>query len=56
MGDLFNPTDFPTTLVDMFAIEHDFPSGEPPPHLRQLSPELYQQERQRELSRFDEAV
>ena len=40
----------------MFAIEHDFPSVEPPPYLRQLSPELYQQECQRVQSRFDEAV
>lgn len=56
LGDLFDPSDYPTTLVGMFAIEHDFPSVEPPPYLRQLSPELYQQECQRVQSRFDEAV
>lgn len=56
LGDLFDSTDYPTTLVGMFAIEHDFPSVEPPPYLRQLSPELYRQECQRVQSRFDEAV
>ena len=56
LGDLFDLSDYPTTLVGMFAIEHDFPSVEPPPYLRQLSPELYQQECQRVQSRFDEAV
>jgi hypothetical protein len=56
LGELFDSSDYPTTLVGMFAIEHDFPSVEPPPYLRQLSPELYQQECQRVQSRFDEAV
>ena len=56
LGDLFDSSDYPTTLVGMFAIEHDFPSVEPPPYLRQLSPELYHQECQRVQSRFDEAV
>ena len=51
--DLFDSSDYPATLVCMFAIEHDFPSVEPPPYLRQLSPELYQQECQRVQSRFD---
>jgi hypothetical protein len=56
LGDLFDSSDYPTTLVGLFAIEHDFPSVEPPPYLRQLSPELYQHECQRVQSRFDEAV
>ena len=56
LGDLFDSSDYPATLVGMFAIENDFPSVEPPPYLRQLSPELYQQECQRVQSRFDEAV
>lgn len=56
LGDLFDPSDYPTTLVGMFAIEHDFPSVEPPNYLRQLSPELYEQECRRVQSRFDEAV
>ena len=56
LGDLFNVSDYPTTLIGMFAIEHDYPSVEPPNYLRQLSPELYEQECRRVQSRFDEAV
>ena len=40
----------------MFAIEHDFPSVEPPQYLQHFSPEMYRQECQRVQSRFDEAV
>ena len=56
LGDLFNPTDYPTSLIGLFAIEHDFPSVEPPNHLQQLNPELYEQECQRVQARFAEAV
>ncbi len=56
LGDLFDPTDYPASLIGMFAIEHDFPSVEPPSYLRQLNPELYEQECQRVESRFNEAV
>lgn len=56
LGDLFDVSDYPTTLIGMFAIEHDYPSIEPPNYLRQLSPELYEQECRRVQSRFDEAV
>ena len=56
LGDLFNPSDYPPSLVGAFAIERDFPSVEPPPYLQQLSPELYRQECQRVQARFDEAV
>jgi hypothetical protein len=40
----------------MFAIEHDFPSVEAPDYLRQLNPELYEEECQRVQARFNEAV
>jgi len=56
LGELFDPGDYPTSVTGLFAIEHDFPSVEPPDYLRQLSPELYQQECQRVQARFDEAV
>ena len=56
LGLLFNPADYPDSLSGLFAIEHDYPSIEPPAYLRQLSPELYRQECQRVQSRFDEAV
>lgn len=56
LGELFNPADYPPSLAGAFAIEHDFPSIEPPHYLRQLNPELYRQECQRMRSRFEEAV
>lgn len=56
LGDLFDASDYPSTLVGMFGIEHDYPSVEPPDYLRRLNPELYQQECQRVRTRFDEAV
>lgn len=56
LGELFNPADYPHSLIGLFAIEHDFPSVEPPTYLRQLSPALYELECQRMQVRFDEAV
>ena len=56
LGELYDPADYPATLVGMFAIEHDFPSVEPPQYLQHFSPEMYRQECQRVQSRFDEAV
>ena len=56
LGDLFDPHDYPESLRDMFAVLWDFPSVEPPSYLQQLSPEIYEAEKQRVASRFDEAV
>jgi hypothetical protein len=56
LGRLFNEADYPQSLLGLFEVQWDFPSVEPPEYLRQLSPELYQQECQRVAARFDEAV
>lgn len=56
LGSLFNATDYPATLRGWFDVSFDFPSVEPPEYLRQLSPQLYQQEASRVAARFDEAV
>lgn len=56
LGDLYNPDDYPATLEEMFAVEWDFPSVEPPDYLRQLHPDIYRQECQRVRDRFGEAV
>src|SRR5690554_4025410 len=56
LGDLFDVSDYPATLVDEFAITHDFPAVEPPNYLRQLNPEVYESECRRVQSRFVEAV
>ncbi len=56
LGDLFDASDYPATLIGLFGIEHEYPSVEPPDYLRQLNPALYEQECQRVQARFDEAV
>ena len=55
LGRLFNPDDYPDSLLGLFGVEWEFPAVEPPSYLQQLSPELYEQERQRIAGRFDEA-
>jgi hypothetical protein len=56
LGWLFNPSDYPETLVGLFGVEWGFPSVEPPYYLVQLSPGLYEAERARVAARFEEAV
>jgi hypothetical protein len=56
LGDLYNPADYPTSLSGMFDVEWDFPSIQPPDYLRQLNPQLYEQEAARVAARFEEAV
>jgi len=56
LGSLYNSADYPANLTSLFKVSWDFPSVEPPNYLRELSPELYQQECERMTARFDEAV
>lgn len=56
LGRLYNPADYPPVLQGLFALDWEFPSVEPPDYLLQLSPALYEQERNRVTTRFEEAV
>ena len=56
LGSLYNPADYPVSLLGLFSVTHDFPSVEPPQYLAELSPDLYRQECERVAARFDEAV
>ena len=56
LGRLFNASDYPDSLLDLFDVSWEFPSVEPPEYLRELKPELYRKECERVQSRFDEAV
>lgn len=56
LGSLYNPSDYPASLVGLFGIEFDFPSVEPPDYLQQLNPALYEEECRRVQARFDDAV
>jgi hypothetical protein len=56
LGSLYDPGDYPETLLGLFSVAWDFPSVEPPAYLVQLSPALYMAEQERVRARFDEAV
>lgn len=56
LGTLYNAADYPATLHGWFDAAWDFPSVEPPEYLRQLSPQLFEQEAARVAARFDEAA
>lgn len=56
LGELFNESDYPSRLDDAFDLEWDFPSVEPPSWLKDVHPELYEQECNRIRARFEEAV
>src|SRR6516225_8947325 len=56
LGTLFNPVDYPATLVGLFGVSWDYPNIEPPDYLIGLSPDLYRQEQERVKARFEEAV
>ena len=56
LGTLFNPADYPPSLIGLFGVAWDFPNCEPPDYLVGLSPELYEQERARVQARFEQAV
>ncbi len=53
---LFCAADYPPDLSQFFSVEWDYPSLQPPNYLKDLSPEVYEQEQQRIAARFDEAV
>ena len=44
LGSLYNPADYPATLVGLFGVSWDYPNIEPPDYLIGLSPDLYRQE------------
>jgi hypothetical protein len=56
LGALYDPADYPASLIGWFDCTWDFPSVDPPNYLRHLSPQLYAQEAARVAARFDEAV
>ena len=56
LGKLYNPGDYPTSLIGLFGVAWEFPSVQAPDYLKQLRPELYEQECQRVQTRFSEAV
>jgi hypothetical protein len=56
LGDLFDASDYPSSLDDEFEVAWDFPSVEPPEYLQRLNPDLYQEQAERVSRRFERAV
>ena len=56
LGRLYNPEDYPESLLGLFAVSFDFPAIDPPDYLWALAPELYEQERVKVAARFEEAA
>ena len=56
LGELFDPSDYPSSVRNAFLVEWDYPSVEAPNYLREMCPEIYREEQQRVAAQFDEAV
>jgi hypothetical protein len=56
LGSLFDPADYPATLLGCFSVRWDFPSQEPPAHLAWLSPADHSLEEFRVQARYEEAA
>jgi hypothetical protein len=56
LGDLFNPSDYPSSVVGLFDVSWDLPSVEPPDYLNRLNPRLYAEQSAIVQARFSEAV
>jgi len=56
LGRLYNPSDYPPEVRNLFQVDWDFPSVEPPSYLMRINPEIYQQEQERVSRRFEDAV
>ena len=42
LGRLYNPADYPAGVRELFGVEWDFPSVEPPSYLMRVAPEVYE--------------
>lgn len=56
LGELYDNSDYPATLDNVFSLNWEYPSVEPPRYLMRFNPELYAQEQQRIQQRFEQAV
>lgn len=56
LGQLFNPADYPASLLGAFEVSWEFRNVNPPEYLMKLNPALYEHERRNMQAKFDEAV
>lgn len=55
-GSLYNEHDYPEDIRKLFDVKWTFPSVDPPSYLEDLSPKLYEQEKQRIQAQFTQTV
>lgn len=56
LRELFDENDYPMSVLDLFSIHHEYHQIDPPKHLMDLHPEIYEREKQRIAAKFDEAI
>jgi len=56
LGNLFNPQDYPECIGELFHLQWDYPNVEPPNYLKELNPELYEQQSAMVSQRFEAAL
>ncbi len=56
LGDLYDPSEYPASLRPYFGFDWEYPSVEPPNHLKAISPELYEQQSAKVAAQFQEAL
>jgi hypothetical protein len=54
--DLWNPQDYPESLAGEFSFRIDYPVVEPDTRLLEISPQLFEQQKQRIAAQYDEAL
>jgi hypothetical protein len=56
LAELFDPRDYPASVIGLFKIECDCPNLSPPEYLRLANPRIYEEQSRRIAARFDEAA
>lgn len=56
LKDLFDAENYPTTLMGCWSISVEYPSVDPPAYLKQISPELYEQQAALIEAKFASAI
>ncbi len=56
LRELFDESDYPMSVQELFSIQHEYHQIDPPRHLMDLHPEIYEREKQRIAAKFDEAI
>ena len=56
LGDLFDRSDYPDNLMELFSVSWSYPETSVPTYLMAIDPGLYRREQQRISERFDQAV